>query len=827
VAESYKFPRGYIIKTIIGGSTSLKSILLDLKKYAFNGYLRTTLSQVGKISVGYIVVKDGVPILSIHRMGEKENLGRTALSRIWRESYSPQCSIEIHARVNPDEIIEHFADLAIIETRKVTPPLRPIKRIVPTPLKPEVEVPPTPPEPEEEVPTPPEPEEEVPATPEPEEEEVPPPPIPEEEEIPPPPEPEEEEIPLPPEPEEEEIPLPPEPEEEEIPPPPEPEEEEAPPPPEPEEEEIPLPPEPEEEEVPPPPELEEKVPPLPKLKEEIITEEERVEKILMGGPEEEVAVEKEEELDEMGRLKMKLEGWKEKGYKVNSLDKVLDEDPDSAKEAFEKFEENIKRMDVLKNILISMGTKGYEEKVENIKVKLTNPEYILAVEAEIETLRENIEKRREVDKEIIIPKKKELPSGPVDEETNIILQYTFDNFVVGQSNRFPWGASLSVAKTATTKEAASLYNPLFIWSGPGLGKTHLLNAIGNYIKKRSPDAKMLYTSGEKFASELAEAIGNNELDKFGKIYRTLDVLLIDDVQFLASNEKAQEELFHTFNALYSTNKQIAFTSDRLPRDIPTLQDRLLSRFESGLVADIQPAEFDTRLGILIRKTEESNLKVGEEILELIANVVSDNIRELEGAFNKVIAYSRLMNRELNIELAREALKDLIKEEVKVEPKKISKALTPGGSYLVEEEKAEKCFEIFIKAISDGYEPLMITRFNPKRMRNKYDIEKCKILWLTDKESETEETVQPVLERIISIIEEFLKDKKGIVLTDGLEYLISMNSFDAVIRFLRSIIDEISETESAFLLSVSPKTMKEWELKTLEKEMEILDVKQGG
>jgi len=532
----------------------------------------------------------------------------------------------------------------------------------------------------------------------------------------------------------------------------------------------------------------------------------------------------EEDLEDMTHMKKVLKDWENKGYKVSSMRKTLDEQPEAAKETFKRFEENIKKMDVLKSILHSMSTKGFEDRVETIKTKLDNPNYFMAVEAEIELLQENIEKRKMLEKEVVPPKEKvEYPISAIDESTNLVLQYNFDNFIVGASNRFPWGAALSVAKNVITKQPSVLYNPLFIWSGPGLGKTHLLNAIGNYVISRNQAIKGLYISAERFVAELVEGSEKKKMNEFRERYRSLDFLLIDDVQFLAGNEKAQDELFHTFNALYSANKQIALVCDRAPRDIPAIQDRLVSRFESGLVADIQRPELDTRLGILIKRSEENNLRVEKDVLTFIASAVADNIRELEGALNRVVAYSSLMKRKLDLELAKEVLKELIKAEVRVEPKKVSRALIPGGSYLLEEERPEKCFEIFIKAIRDGYDNLMITRLNPKRIRVRIGMENARILWLTDKESKAEETVRPVLESIVSIIEDFLRDKRGIILIDGLEYLISMNSFEGVIRFLRSIIDEISETECIFLLTISPKTLHESEIKTLEKEMEMLEI----
>jgi len=272
------------------------------------------------------------------------------------------------------------------------------------------------------------------------------------------------------------------------------------------------------------------------------------------------------------------------------------------------------------------------------------------------------------------PKKKiTTKSKPYFKDTSLILnsKYTFDDFVVGNSNRFAHAACLAVAQSP-----AKAYNPLFIYGGVGLGKTHLIQAIGNYITHQDNNTKVLYISSEKFTNELINSIRDDRTVSFRDKYRSVDILLIDDIQFLAGKERTQEEFFHTFNTLYESNKQIVITSDRPPKDITTLEERLISRFEWGLTTDVQAPDYETRIAILRKKAQSENLNVPAEIIDFIAEKIPSNIRQLEGALTKLTAYSTLTKKELSVPLAQEILKDIIPlENKKVSVSQIQKTIS--------------------------------------------------------------------------------------------------------------------------------------------------------
>ena len=241
-------------------------------------------------------------------------------------------------------------------------------------------------------------------------------------------------------------------------------------------------------------------------------------------------------------------------------------------------------------------------------------------------------------------------------DVNLNRKYTFEEFVSGSSNQFAYAAAMAVANNPATT-----YNPLFIYGGVGLGKTHLVNAIGNAIQKKSPQMRVCYYTSEKFMNELINSLRYNRMDEFRNKFRSMDVLLIDDIQFIAGKERTQEEFFHTFNALYESHKQIIVTSDKFPKDIPGLEERLRSRFEWGLIADIQPPDVETKLAILKMKAEQNSIKLPEDVALFLANSVCSNVRELEGYLIRIGAYASLTAIPVSLEMTRDVLKDILIE----------------------------------------------------------------------------------------------------------------------------------------------------------------------
>ncbi len=248
----------------------------------------------------------------------------------------------------------------------------------------------------------------------------------------------------------------------------------------------------------------------------------------------------------------------------------------------------------------------------------------------------------------------------LDKETNLNPKYSFDNFIIGSYNELAQAAGRAIVKNL-----GNLYNPLFIYGGVGLGKTHLLQAVGNQISKDSPNKKVKYLSSERFTNDLIDALSNKGMESFKRKHHNIDTLIIDDIQFIAGKEKTQEEFFHIFNSLYQKNKQIIISSDRPPKAISTLEDRLRSRFEGGMIADISYPDLETRLAILQSKAKEKKIKVPNEVLSYIATHIQKNIRELEGALNRIIAYSQINNEIPNEKTVTKILANLIKSPKKI------------------------------------------------------------------------------------------------------------------------------------------------------------------
>ncbi|HTO86950.1 MAG TPA: chromosomal replication initiator protein DnaA [Thermoanaerobaculia bacterium] len=284
-----------------------------------------------------------------------------------------------------------------------------------------------------------------------------------------------------------------------------------------------------------------------------------------------------------------------------------------------------------------------------------------------------------------VPAPQAEPAAPPPPVSRLILnpRFTFESFVVGSSNQFAHAAARAVAESPSRS-----YNPLFLYGGVGLGKTHLMHAIAHEILRRAPDASVAYLSAERFLNELINALRFEKMHEFKRRYRELDVLLMDDVQFIAGKDSTQEEFFHTFNALHEAQKQIVVTSDALPKEIPTLEERLRSRFEWGLIADIQPPDLEMKVAIIRKKAAAEKLEIPNDVALFIAGTVKSNIRELEGRLNRVLAFASLTGRRLSVELARETLKDIVgTEETRAVPAEIIKNVAAHYGLRVSDLKA--------------------------------------------------------------------------------------------------------------------------------------------
>lgn len=325
-----------------------------------------------------------------------------------------------------------------------------------------------------------------------------------------------------------------------------------------------------------------------------------------------------------------------------------------SKISFETWVKNIEIYKITNDTIIILAASSfhkdslqtrYHDLLYNTFKYLTNKDYKIEIISTEELSNEN---ESDVDEGDNLKENTNLPNSSLNPK------YTFETFVVGDNNRFAHAASLAVAESP-----ASSYNPLFLYGGVGLGKTHLMHAIGNKILQSNPNySKILYVTSEKFTNQLINAIKDMKTEQFRNKYRNVDVLLIDDIQFISGKERIQEEFFHTFNTLHENAKQIIISSDRPPREIQLLEDRLKSRFEWGLIADISNPDYETRLAILRKKAESDNVVIDDDILSNIANRISSNIRELEGVFNKLVAFSTLSNGPITMEMAEKAINDI-------------------------------------------------------------------------------------------------------------------------------------------------------------------------
>lgn len=344
----------------------------------------------------------------------------------------------------------------------------------------------------------------------------------------------------------------------------------------------------------------------------------------------------------------------------NLVDMIEEEGRQISPLGFNTWVKTIKPFDINNNTLIlSVPLDVNKEMIEKRYLTLIKSAAVILDENITEVIVELSDNLKDYKKE------EEIILKNIDDSfyhnTNIIRKFNFDNFVIGENNRFACAAAQSVAK-----EPGKSYNPLFLYGDVGLGKTHLMHAVGNEILKKNNGAKILYISSEQFVNDMVESIRDNTINEFRDKYRTLDVLMIDDIQFIGGKDRCQEEFFHTFNHLSQSEKQIIITSDRPPKDISKLDDRLRSRFEGGLTCDIKKPDYETRIAILKMKIKNDNIEIEDEFVEIIAKKVKANIRELEGVLNKIVAYSTLTNKKVT----KEMLSDIISDIEDSKPKKV-------------------------------------------------------------------------------------------------------------------------------------------------------------
>ena len=401
-----------------------------------------------------------------------------------------------------------------------------------------------------------------------------------------------------------------------------------------------------------------------------------------------------------------------------------------------------------KDLIISTIKNRYLTYLQNAFKTVLNEEYRVVLKDSDEYDKEEIKKN---------PVKVSPPKRELNKQKIFNPKFNFDNFVVGGSNKYAHAAALAVAESPS-----ETYNPLFIYGGSGLGKTHLMHAIGIHLLEKNPNMNVLYVSSEMFTNELIKALQEQKMNEFKSKYRKADVLLIDDIQFIEGKESTQEEFFYTFNTLYDSNRQIIISSDRAPNKLVSLDDRLKSRFQWNLIADIQPPDYETRVAILMKKAENLSIEVDADLYDvicMIAERVKDNIRELEGAFTRLVSFSQLLNEKVDKAFAKRVLKDILNNgEISVTPEKIKKKVANYYNIKVSDlESAKKTNNIafprqvamyLIREMTDKSLP-QIGRFFGNRHHTtvKYACEKI------EEDIKSDETLKNVIENLKEEIKE--------------------------------------------------------------------------
>ncbi len=407
-------------------------------------------------------------------------------------------------------------------------------------------------------------------------------------------------------------------------------------------------------------------------------------------------------------------------------------------------------------------------------------------------------------------------------DSGVRPRFTFDNFIVGDSNRFAHAACQAIAEGAVEP-----YNPLLLVGTPGLGKTHLLHAIGNRTLERNPGARVRFVTATRLWSEIQAADRDDEIPELRYALRSIDLLLLDDVQDVEGRKRVQEELFEIFEEFRGQGKPLVMVVDRYPSGMQGVDARLRSRFESGLVVDIRAPDPDIRRAFVVFQLVRQEVGFSADLPDFLAERFTVGMRDLEGGVNRVLAFAKVMKRPLDVATARDALGGHREE---AEPGETSTAkpsrlpdLMPGRCYIFEERKAEIAYKAFSQKVA-RIRGLLICRTNPGRIRNKHGLEGAEVYWLTDKQDSEERTVEPVLERILHRMESFMvSGGQGILMLEGLEFLKSSNSFEAVMKFLRRLVDEIAESEFILVLALNPSTWEERQLRTVEGEAEVVHV----
>lgn len=556
-----------------------------------------------------------------------------------------------------------------------------------------------------------------------------------------------------------------------------------------------------------------------------------------------------------------VRAWRDEGYSVDDLIDKFAAGEQTALRTYMEYDAKIKRLKNLENALDGLQGKGFDQDYARLSSIVKDPRKVAELELGVGLLKRKVESRKhsqqpgqlvaitqtasdydDVFSVVFGSDRMRPPDGRcpncgakmtltvcdicgfvIGQETGpgpgLNPSMNFGNFVVGASNKFAYAACVSIANASPDQ-----YNPLYVYSAPGLGKTHLLNAVGNHLRSERKNTSVLYLGTDRFVDELSGS-KREKADGYIASLRKLDVLLLDDIQLIAGKEEAQNQLLALVNSMLSEGKNVLVSGDRPPKDVRGLDMQLTSRFESGLMVDMRPPDPDMRMKILEMKVREEKYQMPQTVLKYIAETVDDNIRELTGSLNRVIAYSTLMKLPPTVESAKRILRTNQLEQRKESRGRIE--LRPGHGYIIEEDRASMCHILVQEKLQENWTALDISRVNPSRLRAKFPgLEKARVVWLTDRESDREITLQPSLEKIEYEIKGFMESASrgsgnAIVNIDDLQYVVSNTNFEGTVRLLRRMVDEMSERNSVLIISVGKETLAKQEIAILERELELI------